>query len=921
MIKEYKIIVFIFYQLSSFFFQCYRNIYSTEMIRKMNIRSTHDSKTHSVLQEHTPSHPETADLRSSSVLRGRNNENTHTRLLDDRDKEASGVHEKKKPSQEVNMELVPQLIQAGKASSGVVNNGDLFGKEKQLCVKEPEVFSPVRAGDANEGMDCCPSEDSVSKDLNPKGDITSSYLRADLNDQQSQMMSANSESAEKGSVTEDNHQSPQDFCFTDVRDQQLFQHDGPDMRNEPGSKADGSQQRKRVVDEPHYEKAALIMSNETTGLLDGSIPQTNSDKIQDQSRTAVDLSCSRTCDKTREGSEMNDSQVPYVEECTQKEATQLHDPGSDGVANEAECQKETPFISETASSRPADIQKASCLQKGKPEQSDGRISPSLYDDRCPTPTLDEEPYQYTLCSGPSSSSTSSTSIIGGETLKPVSQRFPNQIVTLVKLKMPRNKKYKAVKAVKTDANSPLSALEVMKCKDKFPSEQQHTEEYSQIQISDEKLCFQRGKPQVTSAGKSTVLSQSSCLSNKCLQTFKPSKDGHGKPPQTSVEMPSCSQSLVIPANIPKSDKTQEQNISTDSKIENFKLEPSKTSIDLKTSQLFEKRTKNLEEQHNKGQIEAGTSERPTTSVSNVNKSNFGRTNHLPADFLHPFKRRDTSELKRVVEIVGKEPRKCPEIDQEHMDASCSGVDYSDEALVDDTFCRGPQGSLRCTIFNSSQKRSSTFLEQMSKRCLQEDLTQASVEEECLIFSEQMKQVLKRSKEKSIHVQTPDAHKNLHLFRSNSAAAHSCSLQDEEGVEIRLDPPSFVGLKITVDMSDRTSQIDIKEEDISNSVKHDGVSGVRAGCAKQDTGKMDDVCAGRKGPVKHKDVRTDSGDPKTDPSHLSNPGVKRESFHKNMKLVGKSCSKTKYRFYILVTSDDPCFEETKVRYVSSNFESG
>lgn len=855
------------------------------MIRKVNdIRSVHDSKTHSILQEHTFSHPQTVGLRGSSVLRGHNKESTHTRLLDDTDKQASGVNEKKNPSQEGSMEVVPPLTQAGNVSSGVV----LGGKEKQLCVKEPEGSLPVKPGDANEGMDCCPSEDPVSKDLDPKGDSTSSDLRADLNDQQSQMMSASSESAEKGSVREDNRQSLQDFCFTD---QQFLHHDGPDMRNEPGSKADGSQQRKSVEDEPHYEKAALIMSDETTGLLDGSFPQTNSDKIQDQSRPVVDLRCSLSCDKTREESEMNDGQVPYGEECTQKEdATQPHDPGSDGVSGKAECQKEAPCITETASSQPADIQKAACLQKGKPELTDGTISPPLYDDRCPTPTLDEEPYQYTPCPGPSGSSTSSTSIDGGDTLKPVNQKCPGQSLTLLKPKRPRNKKYKAVKAVKSDGNPPLSAPAVIKCKDKSLPAQNHTGEYSQIQIP-EKLGFERRKLQATSAEKSTIPSQSSCLS-KCLQPLKPnsSKDRRGKPPQTSAEMPSCSQSLVIPADISKSDKTQGPITSRDPKIENCKLEPCKTSNDLKSSGLSEKRTKNLE-QHKKGQMKEGTSEHPTSSLSNVNRSNSGRASQ-PADILHQFKRRKTSELKRIVQIVGKEPRKWSGMDQEHMDASGSGVDCSDEALVDDTFCRGPQGSLRCTIFNSSQKRSSTFLEQMSKRCLQEDLTQASVEEACLIFSEQMKQVLKRSKEKS----------------------RSYGLQDQEGVEARLDPPSFVGLKITVDVSERTSQAAIKEEDISSPVKHDRVSGVRAGRARQDTGKMDDVCPGRKGPVRQKDVSMDSGDPKADPSHPSNACVKRESFHKNQKLVGKSCSKTKYRFYILVTSDDPCFEETKVRHV-------
>lgn len=837
------------------------------------------------------------------------NKNTHTRLLDSRDKEVSGVHEEKNPSQEVSMEAVLQLMEAGNVSAGVFKNGDLFGKEKQLCVKEPDVVSPVKAVDGDEGMDCCPSEDSVSKELTPKEDITSSYLRADLNDGQSQMMSTSSESAENVSVTENNRQSEQEFCFTDVRDQQLFQHDGPDMRNEPGSKADDSQQRKRVVDEPHNEKAGSIVSNETAWLLDGSIPQTNSNKIQDHSRTVVDVSCSLTCDKTREGSEKSDSQVPRAEECTQDEdATQPQEPGSDGTGDEAECQKETPFINETASSCPADTQKASCLQKVTQELSDDKISPSPYDDRCPTPTLDEEPCQYTPSSGPSSSTTSSTSIVGGETLKPASQTFPGQIFILLKPKIPLDKTYKAVKAVKSDINPPLSAPAVMK------SSENHPEEDSQIQTAGEKLCFQGGKPQATSAGKSTIPSQSSCLSNKCLQTFKPNtgNDGHGTPPETSVEMPACSPPLVMPANISKREKTRGKKPSRDPIRRKSKPEPSKTPRNLKTSGLSEQRTKNLKGHHKKGQFMEKTNQRQTISLSKVNKPNLARANHLPADPLHQFKRQDSSELKRVVQIVGKEPRKCSAIDQEHKDASRPGVDFSDGALRDDAFCRRPQGSLRCTISNSRQKRSRTFLEQMSERCLQEDLTQASVEEECLIFSEQMKQVVKRSKEKSIHMRTRDTHEHLlHLFRSSSAATRSC--QDLESKEVRLDPQSFVGLKITVDMSERTPQTAIKEEEISHSGKLDGVAGARAGWASRDSGKMADVCAPRRGPVRQKDVRMDGGEPKTDPSHLSNPPVKREGLYKSVKLVVKGCSKTKYRFYILVTSADPCFDETKVRY--------
>lgn len=850
-----------------------------------NIKSTLDSETPSILQEHTSSHPETAGLRSSSVSRGSNHQITPMRLLDSSDKEAPGVSEKTTNIQDVRMELDPQVSEACNVSSSVVNNGDLFGKEKQLCAKEPEVFA---MRDANEGTDCCPSEDLESRD--PKGDTTSTNLSADLNDQPSQGMPAHLESA--GPVRENNHQAPQDFRLTDVQDQQLFQHDGPDMRNEPGSKADGIRQKNCVVDEPHCEETATIMSNQTTGLIDENILQTNRDATQDQ------------CDKVRDGSEMNDSQVPYAGDCTQP-----HDPASDDVADGAKRRKEIPLISETASPQLSDTQKASCLEKAKPELSGGTTSSLLHDERCPTPTLDEEPYQCTPCSGPSSSSTSSTSeVVGGETLPTVSQKYADQTLPLSKPKMARNKKYKAGRAVKSKANPPLSVSPVMKSKDKLLSAKNHTEEYGQIQTAGEKLDFPREKPPAASAGKSSTLSLSSCRSKKCLQPSEPNTgtDGPGPLPQTSVEMPSCSRSLLIPANLSKSDKAQGQSTFRDPKMDNFKLAPSKISTDLKPPVLSEKRTEDLEEEHKKGQAKEGTGKRPTKSLPNADKSNSERTTRLPAGLLHQFKKRDTSGLTRIVQLLRKEPRKCSETDEKRTDAPTrAGVDDSDGG---DAFCQGPAAALRCTILNSSQKSSSTFLEQMSKRCLQEDPTQASVEEECLIFSEQMKQILKRSKEQWVHVQTPDAPENVHLFRS------SCTLPDPEGAGVRFRPPSFVGLKITVDVSERTSHTHAKEEETGNPVEQGGASGARAGCARMDTGKAGDGRAGRKDPVGHKGVRSDGGDPKTDPGHLLNACVKQESSHRNMRLVGKSCSKAKYRFHILVTSDDPCFEETRVSHV-------
>lgn len=860
------------------------------MNTESNVRSTHDVKSHSPSLR-SSFHPDTDSLRSSIELRGRD-EITDMCLLDTKDKEASDEvltesGKKESPSHEVSVD--PPQIQAGLVSSGVVDKEDL-GKEES-CVKEPDLFSPVKAEDADEDVDRSPSRDSVSKDLYPKED-SSPNQGADLNDQQTPMTLDSSDSVERGSVTDENRQTLQDICSTDVQHQQMFQHDGPDMRNESDGREDASQQRKSEAD----ESVALIVSHEPIGLLDWSIPQANPNKTQDQSGTAEELDCSPQCDQTGERLDMIDSEVSFPEEPPHQEgAAPSHHPRTDSVVVNAEGQKETPFISETATSRPADTQKATCMQRGEPEPLDGRMSPSLYDERCPTPTVDEEPYQYTP-PGPRSSSTSSTSIHVDETPKSVTWKCPSQISTLLKNRMHLDKKYKT--AVKSDSN-PKSAPRVLKYKDKFLSAQKHTDKYSQIQVADEKHCLQRGKKQ---AGEGKPPSQSSRLTNECLQTFKPNtgNDGYQKPPQASVEMPSRSQSLVKPAKRSKGDETRGQN------NENSKFTPTKTLLDLKTSGLLKKSTNPKEDLH-RWQDEKGTSKLCRTSLSNVNKSNPGRTNHL----LQQFNRGDASKLKRVVRIVGKEPRESSGINQKRADASSSGLDYSD-----DSFSRGPRGSVRCTIFNTSQKTCPTFLEKMSKRCLQEDLTQASVEEECLIFSEQMKRVLRGSKEGSVRIRTPAAHENIHLFRSSSAAVPSCCLQDQEDLEVRLDPPSFVGLKITVDMSDRKSQTHTTEEEISNSVRQDGVSSVMAGSARPYARKMGDVSAVRKCPVRSKeDIGMDSGDRRIDPSDLPDlcDILKRESFHKNLNLGVKRWSETKFRFYIVVTSDDPFFEETKVRY--------
>uniref|UniRef100_A0A146P2U3 Uncharacterized LOC105938542 n=1 Tax=Fundulus heteroclitus TaxID=8078 RepID=A0A146P2U3_FUNHE len=242
-----------------------------------------------------------------------------------------------------------------------------------------------------------------------------------------------------------------------------------------------------------------------------------------------------------------------------------------------------------------------------------------------------------------------------------------------------------------------------------------------------------------------------------------------------------------------------------------------------------------------------------------------------------------------------------------------------DTLSEDNHIAGLHTSLKCTVFNTGQKRSYSFLEQVSQRCLKNDLTQASMEQECLIFSEQMKNLIKKRKTEPLY--QPDTYDSSVSHTSPLTISFS-NLEEEEDSMQSLDIPVF-RQKIKVDMSDRKDRTATTEEgrvfhsvsqDENNPMKYTGNAAITAECARLYNAKMKEVCSAKKILPRPRQKR---GGPSTDTSsHFDFCGQMKkeldETFWSNQNAVVKRACKTKYRFHVLVTSDEFFFKETKAQ---------
>ncbi|XP_070686581.1 protein TASOR 2 [Pempheris klunzingeri] len=476
------------------------------------------------------------------------------------------------------------------------------------------------------------------------------------------------------------------------------------------------------------------------------------------------------------------------------------------------------------------------------------------------------------------------------------------------------------------------------------------------------------KLQETSTGEDYRHPHRSFALPECVQAIKPSidQDGLKATSQTNLshEPSSYSQRPVMAVKPSKSDESQADCISKDRQIENSVISnqskskqtktllvtytrPTSTFLENKTER-FKANSKGLSDKQDASELSS-----KNTLLSDVGNSKFNsdKATFAVLDPLYPNEGKDIVKLNKIpssslpvhslesakgssklvcgnqgfltnsfIEKVGKTTKEST--DQEDcLNTSTSLVDYNDDSIIDDSLLLDPQSSLTCTVPNTGQTSSYSFLEQLSQRCLQDDLTQGSMEQECLIFSEQMKQLLKRSKKGPIR--QSDANDKLNLSCASHVTVHFSSLEELEDSVDHLDAPSFVGQKIMVDMSDRKDLADttVKEKTpkqrTDNPMEHAGISGVTTDCARLYEATMNDICAVKKVPSRPMHFRMDRGYPKTEPRNHFDfcDQMKREmdeSFRSNLNSVVKKSCKTKYRFYMQVTSDDAFFEETKAQ---------
>uniref|UniRef100_A0A8C6T247 DUF3715 domain-containing protein n=1 Tax=Neogobius melanostomus TaxID=47308 RepID=A0A8C6T247_9GOBI len=253
-------------------------------------------------------------------------------------------------------------------------------------------------------------------------------------------------------------------------------------------------------------------------------------------------------------------------------------------------------------------------------------------------------------------------------------------------------------------------------------------------------------------------------------------------------------------------------------------------------------------------------------------------------------------------------------DNDLLNCTTSFVDSKTNKITDDSL--GTEGSLSCTVTNTKRKEPS-FLEKVSQRCLQDDPTQASMDQECLIFLDKIKLLLKR-KNQCLQVKSDPS--NLSSSSPIIVQFSHLQEQDDDFGDIQI-PLSFFDQKISVEMSDREQLRDIVLQSSPTSLPHGdleqpGVSAITAECGRLYRGIMDKICSGNRNTALLKDLhKMDSDDTTTDSCNYFDfcSQMKREmddSFRNRLNSVVKKSCKTKNRFFLFVTSDDVFFSKTR-----------
>nr|XP_029137975.1 probable GPI-anchored adhesin-like protein PGA55 isoform X1 [Labrus bergylta] len=958
----------------------------------------------------------------------------------------------------------------------VVCHENLMENEKRLSSEGPMAVSESKAVNVNEDVDCCAineskviKEDHFGEDdrlVEKDSSVSAVDTESDEKNHPLSVMCNGQDFVKKDDITK--HTCPEhlDEQLPQAENKQLFNDlqlrklcaNGRDKHAIPEKGPHSSSNMEAKCNEPAVKEnaendictAAKATKNESTCSLDGSnarncIPQTNNRVASGNKNKAMASFNLRSDDHKH----WDTKSVQMVDNTTDKELSLhlSHSPKCEQIQLEAEVTKEMdqrsgktnegleecngrvviPFIGIDISREdivlPHDSQSQDCNCK-KADVSTGKVSlldipenkPWAFggwsDDRCPTPTMDEKPYESITSSDPQSYPSSTF----------LTQKCLNGSSVTGKDKVPIEQKPCQKSTVNGDSDPhhglhpdlELRTLRVFQSIDQFLSKSElkiihkksapvssssvqkvHTESSAHFLISPFKSKIEEvlgvglqlkktdssvrqqyfegtEKSQESSSGQGYCHPHHSLSSTSTLGAIISNVDQDTATSQANLSHEPCSSSLrpVMAVKPSKSDESQADSLSKDRQIDHSVMSkfaknkqpkiPLVTSP-TRTTMLLEKQRecyKGTSEGINNNAQEASKLLEKSSWSPHVGdrKSKYDKDTLVCQDPLYQNKRRDSSKYNKIsssslpvqtfgciksssqlvngkhgfstnssADRVGQTAAESLDMDQNDcLSASTSLVDYKDDNNIDDSLYLGPDSSLSCTVYNTSQKRSHSFLEQISQRCIQEDPTEASMEQECLIFSEKIKQLLKRSKKGSIH--QPESHGKLNLPCPSPMTVHFSGLEEQEETMDHLDAPSLFGQKIKVHMSDREDLEATTEgekalhskkssEGTGTPIEDAGVSTVTAECAELYEEKMNNICAVRKVPSTRKHM--ERGCPRSEPSKYFDfcDQMKREmdnSFRSNLNSVVKKSRKTKYRFYILETSDDVFFEETKVQ---------
>ncbi|XP_052460754.1 uncharacterized protein LOC128018918 isoform X2 [Carassius gibelio] len=197
-----------------------------------------------------------------------------------------------------------------------------------------------------------------------------------------------------------------------------------------------------------------------------------------------------------------------------------------------------------------------------------------------------------------------------------------------------------------------------------------------------------------------------------------------------------------------------------------------------------------------------------------------------------------------------------------------------------------------------------------------NVTRSALDLEYLIFSENIERVLKETK--SSASTTSSCRSNPDPVTCPMTVQFSNFSEVENSVELCKAQQSLTDFKIKVDMSDRTETREIVRIhkplqrpfcEKSNDVKFSEISEITEQCAFTYKSMINDVCSGKTLPRPAQTRKRKFDQESVSHCPRFRGRVKKEVFD-NLKSTVKQASKIKYRFYILVTSTDTFFEETK-----------